>query len=273
MEVFDNGATGSPATNAKWYPPNDAPGASLTPTSDYHRNAGFVAIGEALAGGSSATVNAPAFTQVSCPASVSFNYWTGADTTRLLVATQTSGPQWMLAGYIEYLGSAGGTGAVFIAGRAIQGASISWDIVAGQNLSAKCSREPLRTTSLLTAFGFQIGPSFVHNNSTTTGGSGVSPASGWISLPHHWHTVMVTSPAFLHGVGNDTVQSTLYWDGGRSHLAKLSNFIVFMDGGTESTIGDTLTISGIQYTVLGRAGNLQNSSNGWFDLAVQTSAF
>lgn len=274
MEVFDNGATGSPASNAKWFPPNDAPGASRTPTAGYHTSDSFATITETLGSVSTSTVDHPAFTQLPTATSVSFNYWMGVDSTRCFVAVDQGGhPNWQMAGYIEYLGSSGGTGAVFLAARAnTQGSNITWGISNGQQADVKCSREPLKTSSLAGAFTFGIEGSVPGKANQASGEESGNPM-GTITGNHQWHTVLVASPAFIHGMFYNGTGQYMQPASKRSHLAKLTNFISFRDEGTEPTIGDTLTISGTQYTILGRAGNVGNTSNAWYCIAVETNAF
>lgn len=269
-EIFDNGATGSPATNCKYGAPNHATGAAKTPTSTYHISESYVSCG-AYKATTTNDAGTTALGYVEVPTSAGgFNYAMGVDSTRMFLGAQGAT---VMAGYIEYLGTAGGAGAVFLFG--------SWSICSWIMASSitmygcvRCSREPLMLSSLAGAFCFGIMGSQAAPSSMD---SGEAPTSGYVGIPHQWHTVMVASPAFMHGMrsGVTTFANTVaIFAHSRSHLAKLTNFITFpISGGVGATFLDTITISGTQYTILGGAEVPGNQSTFETALAVETNAF
>ncbi len=234
-EKYDSAATGSPATNVKYPCPGNQSGTAQTPTANYTFSESFLTLFQTQ--GTSASVG---WVNIPCSAA-GFTYWVGATTTTALLANNSGGnSHWCYAGLQEYLAAAGGAGAVFLAGRMnATNDDVSWTFLSASSAgNARSSREPLTTTSTAGAFCFGIGHSSPQGTQADLGGS--------LTANHKWHTVLVASPAFLHGVA-----SSGDWTGPRSHLARISELIVF-EGITAPTIGDTLTISGVTYIILGR---------------------
>jgi hypothetical protein len=256
-EVFDNGATGSPATNVKWPAPGTAQSSAFTPTVHYSQQDTFQALFQTQ--GATATVG---WINVPC-AGVGFAYWLGADSTRVLFANNSgTARNWGVAGKLEYLGTSGGDGAVYLAGAMrTTNDTTSWTFTSNSTAgNVRCSREPLTTSSTAGAFAFFTGHSVPLVGTADMGGS--------LTTNHQWHSVLVASPAFLHGGGATPAIK-------RTHLARMTDFIVF-SGATEPTMGDTLTISAVVYVILGRAQvNSGASPTGPVDIniAVRQGAF
>jgi hypothetical protein len=99
---------------------------------------------------------------------------------------------------------------------------------------------------------------------TTVGSSG-----GQTGAPHKWLTGVAMFPAYIAGVSGGAPAST------RSHLMAMTGFYLFNPTNSAVTniaMGDTLTVGGSTYYILGATG-IATTSTSDYGIAVDGSIF
>jgi hypothetical protein len=243
-EVYDDAATGTPANKVKYAAQGiSAASVSQTPNANNARSDSF---GPIFTVTDTITSTTPSVGWVHLQLSESgFGYWIGADATRLLASVNSNGGMMALCGKVETLLATGDTVSVYLAGNSVSTAATtqacSWLIGTGTWGGVRWSREPLITASTTGAF---VGHIYGHLSQVDV--TATNAVLGKIGTTHKYHTTQVAHPAFLHGIASTTsIGASL-----RSYRAKLNGFVVGW-GNANATIGDTLTIGGVAYIIVG----------------------
>lgn len=268
-EVFDNAATGSPATNVKFPAPGQTAGAATTPASDFSRSTSYQTLFQAT--GNTQIVG---WTDVSVN-TTGYDYWIGANARYVICGTNRIGAStnnWAVAGRLEYLAAVGNADKAVVLMGPITSSAVargpSWTVSSTAMGNIRCSREPLTSSSLTGGFCFTSSALWPTTAVADLGGNMISGTN------HRWHTQQVVAPIYIHGVVSGTP------DGRRSHLGKMTDLVLACltqdtSSPAEQNMGDTITISGETYVLFGFAvgHTVLGSSVVTQQLAVRTNAF
>jgi hypothetical protein len=177
-----------------------------------------------------------------------FNYVTGANDNEIVLATSPSKPNWVHAGRIPAADNfSPDTTIVFLGGRAgTTDNNVSWTMASTTGHgNYRVSREPNQGAVALAGAFCYVSESIVPIRGVSVNWGG-APGTA-----HKWLTNMAAQQAYLHSTAN-TIANTVI----RTHLAKLSSFAVAgcdtpLQIDTQVAIGDTVTIDGATYYMLG----------------------
>ena len=264
-EVYDSAPSGSPASRVKWAASGITTSATSTaPIASY-----------AMADTFGPLFVTPATTAkvgyVTIPTNaLGFSYWVGGGASRFLVCNNSGGfLRTCLAGLIETLLGSGDTTSVYLMGGAsITGlADPSWTLTSAEGCNVRTSREPQPYTALSSqagAFCYRVSEAIPQaiNVTYTTNPRG---ALGNLFPLHKFHGYPVVTPAVLHGM--DGIAYTY----ARSHRGFITGMIVTHCPADGVNAGDTISVGGVTYTIIGTTLSTTNTVNHVY--AVDGSAF
>lgn len=181
-----------------------------------------------------------------------FGYVMGANANEVVLATGTPSLGWMHCGRVVPADNLSPSSTVcFLGGRASStGVNVGWTLSTTAGGNYRTSRQPNQGANSMTGpFCFYIGASaelIVPYNVSGAAGYG-----GQQGTAHKWLANQAAQVGYLHAAGNVRAEAAV-----RTHLCKLSNTAVtgwdtMVNVQGQATIGDTMTIGGVTYYLVG----------------------
>lgn len=249
-EMYDSSPAGSPASRVKWAVPGVHQ--QKTPTASYHLNDSYAALFQA-AGSTQIT----GWVDMNCAVG-GFNYWFGVNSDRFIYFSNSGGVyRHVYGGYVEYLGSAGGDGMVFLGAylTSATATNASWAHAASNSsrqATVSISREPLSTASTAGAFTANPGSAVPALSPGATGGGWGRPGNA-----HQWFNKFLIWPCYLHGsYSTSAATPALAYDTNQQRLllGSLPEFYLWLCtslSDNQLPLGDEVVANGVTYTVAG----------------------